>query len=136
MVTPKINTVMGFDFGMRKIGIAVGQTCSNTAQPLTIIFCKDGIPNWEEIANLIEEWQPDALIVGLPLNRDNSEQPITFAAKKFARRLQARYHLPLFYADERYTSQAANSIRKKPVAVDDIAAAIITETWLHNYHEN
>ena len=67
-------TLLGFDFGMKNIGIAVGQELTRTANPLTAIKARDGIPDWELIARLLQEWQPALLVVGLPLNMDGTEQ--------------------------------------------------------------
>jgi putative Holliday junction resolvase len=75
-------TALGFDFGAKNIGIAVGQDLTKTANPLTVIKAKDGKPQWEEIQDLIDQWKPDILIVGLPLNMDGTEQAMTQAAKK------------------------------------------------------
>jgi putative Holliday junction resolvase len=69
----KFRTILGFDFGMKNIGIAVGQELTGTANPLTAIKARDGIPDWEQIASLLQEWQPDLLVVGLPLNMDGTE---------------------------------------------------------------
>lgn len=129
-----IQTVLGFDFGMKKIGVAIGQSITQTASPLQRINALDGIPNWSHIETLINTWAPDALIVGLPLNMDGSPQNITFAAKKFARRLESFYKLPVFLMDERLTTKSALSQFDKQAHkknnLDSLAAVIIVESWL------
>ena len=127
---------LGFDFGTRQIGIASGQTITGTATPLTILSARDGIPDWQQIATLIKEWQPDILVVGLPLNMDDSEGEIANLARKFARRLQGRFNLKTVMIDERLTSYAAkqqlaegNPVYSKQL-VDADAAALILESWL------
>ncbi|KKK61015.1 hypothetical protein LCGC14_3018540, partial [marine sediment metagenome] len=72
-ITAEICTLLAFDFGTRQIGVAVGQTLSGSANPLTVLKARDGIPDWTQIASLLEEWKPDRLLVGLPLNMDGSE---------------------------------------------------------------
>lgn len=132
-----INTVLGFDFGMRKIGVAIGQSITKTASPLPKLAAQDGIPSWDNIKTLIQTWQPDALIVGLPLNMDGSTQDITFSAKKFARRLESFYQLPVFLMDERLTTKSAQSHfdkqAHKKADLDSLAAVIIVESWLREH---
>jgi putative Holliday junction resolvase len=134
-------TVIGFDFGMKRIGIAVGQTLTGTANPLMTISARDGIPDWQQIAELINTWRPQVLVVGIPLNMDGTIQPITYAAKRFAKRLQARYHLPVDEMDERLTTVTARNevyeqggyraLQKKPI--DSVAAQIILVHWLSEH---
>ncbi|QSX30968.1 Holliday junction resolvase RuvX [Shewanella cyperi] len=102
-------TVMGFDFGTKSIGIAVGQSITGSANPLQSIKATDGIPNWDQIAGLIKEWQPDLLVVGLPLNMDGTEQEMTLRARKFANRLQGRFGLKVATQDERLTTADAKA---------------------------
>ncbi len=131
-------TVLCFDFGMRKIGVAIGQSVTKTARPLQNIKATDGIPNWDLIANLIAEWTADALVVGLPYNMDGSEQTITLAARKFARRLEAKFHLPVHMKDERLSTKEAlaqlQAKNDKKTEVDSYAAALILESWLREQH--
>ena len=136
-------TVMSFDYGTEKIGIAIGQSISSTAEPLTIIRAKDGIPNWSEITGLIESWRPNYLVVGLPYNLDGSDSKLLQRALKFAKRLNGRFNIPTFGIDERLSSETAkekykigslkNTIRKE---IDDVAAQIILETWFSEYNKN
>lgn len=122
--------VLGFDFGMKRIGVAVGQSVTQTANPLTILKALDGVPNWQHIQTLIDQWHPHALIVGIPFNMDGSEQDTTKAAKRFAHKLQGRFNLPVHEVDERLTSIEAKRITKPGVPLDAIAAKLIVETWL------
>lgn len=130
-----IQTLLGFDFGLQKIGIATGQCLTRSATPLTIIKAKEGKPDWSALDPLIKEWQPDQLVVGNPLNMDGTESELSRRAQKFARRLAARYSLPVTTMDERLSTREA---REQAAAydhsgqVDAIAAAIIVENWLNS----
>ena len=133
---------MSFDYGTEKIGIAIGQSISSTAEPLTIIRAKDGIPNWSQITSLIESWRPNFFVVGLPYNLDGSDSKLLQRALKFAQRLNGRFNIPTFGIDERLSSKAAtekfktgnpkNSVRNE---IDDVAAQIILETWFSEYNK-
>lgn len=130
-------TVLAFDFGTNSIGCAVGQSITGTAQGLPAFKAQDGIPNWEQIGKVIAQWQPDLLIVGLPLNMDGTEQPLTQRAKKFANRLNGRFNLPVELQDERLTTVEAKSEiftrggfkALKKGKVDAISACLILESW-------
>lgn len=131
--------LIGFDFGMKYIGIAVGQSITLTATPVTSLKVKDGIPNWNEVASLIAEWKPSKLIVGLPLNMDGSSQALTSCAQKFVNRLYKRYHLPVDTVDERLSTwEAKQYFKVNPRKKEDLghlnatAAAILVEQWLHS----
>ena len=131
-----MGTLLGFDYGPRKIGVAVGQTVTNTATPLTTLRASKDQPDWSGIARLIETWQPDALVVGIPYDLDDSEAEVAPQARRFARRLHGRFRLPVHLADERLTSrearqQAGGRIRTIE-ELDAIAAKLILETWLHD----
>jgi len=131
-------TILGFDFGTRHIGIAVGQTITATATALTTISAKHGHPRWQDITTLVTQWQPDALVVGIPLNMDGTTQPLTKLAERFAAQCQTRYDLPVYHVDERLTTTAAKqqlftaggyqALQKS--AIDSTAAKIIVESWL------
>lgn len=133
-------TILAFDFGTNSIGCAVGQSITETAQGLTAFKAQDGIPNWEIIAAVIKEWQPQLLVVGLPLNMDGTEQPLTARAKKFANRLQGRFGLPVELHDERLTTTEARSEifarggykALKKGKIDSISACLILESWFEN----
>ncbi len=121
---------MAFDFGMGKIGVAVGQKVTRSANPLTILRARDGIPNWDELGALIKEWQPGQLVVGLPLNMDGTPSEMSRLAEKFSRKLHGRYNLPCDTTDERLSSFEAAEYAEKDQQVDAIAAKLILETWL------
>lgn len=128
--------VMAFDFGTKRIGVAVGQSVTQTAQEIAEISARDGIPSWQTIASLIQEWQPHILLTGLPLNMDGTENEMCARARKFAKRLHGRYGLPSYLWDERLSSEAAKSLRPsdnyKQNAVDALAACAILESWFFN----
>ncbi|MBL4794982.1 MAG: Holliday junction resolvase RuvX [Pseudomonadales bacterium] len=130
-------TVLGFDYGTTKIGIAVGQSFTGTANPLTIIKAKNGIPNWQTIEQLANEWEPDAFIVGWPINMDGTESEMSVRARKFANRLNGRFHRPSFLMDERLSSfEAAQILGPEAVAkgpIDSMAAALIVESWYASF---
>lgn len=123
-------TLLGFDFGEWKIGIAVGQTLTATATPLTILKSRNRKPDWPQIEALIEEWQPDALVVGVPLTMYDEEQPMTELARRFCRQLHGRYQLPVHEADERLSTREAQNQTGTDKNVDAIAAQIILEGWM------
>ncbi|KMK50862.1 Holliday junction resolvase [[Actinobacillus] muris] len=130
-------TVIAFDFGTNSIGCAVGQSITGTAQSLPAFKAQDGVPNWQEIGKLLAQWQPDLLVVGLPLNMDGTEQPLTQRAKKFANRLHGRFNLPVVLQDERLTTVEAKAEifarggyrALKKDKVDGISACLILESW-------
>src|SRR5579883_676282 len=99
--------LIAFDFGMKRIGVAIGQTITQTARPLDTIQAKEGVPNWSAITKLIEKWLPDALVVGIPRNMDGTDQRITHLARDFAQQLRDRYELPVHEMDERLTTKDA-----------------------------
>ncbi len=128
---------LAFDFGLARIGVAVGQSITGTATPLATLKAKDGIPDWQLIEKLIKEWQPERLLVGEPFNMDSSDQQITLRARKFANRLHGRFGLPFEMVDERLSSAAAREEifeyggykKLKKTQIDSIAAALILESW-------
>ena len=136
----ELRTFLGFDFGMRNIGVAVGQELTRTANPLTVIKAREGIPHWDQIKTLLDQWAPQLLVVGLPLNMDGSEQEMTAAARRFGNRLNGRFHIPIDWQDERLTTFEALDqlgIRSKMQSnrredVDRISAQLILQSWLNN----
>ena len=122
--------IIGFDFGLRRIGVAIGQTVTQTASPETIVNSKDGKPDWEHISKLFEQWQPVAIVVGLPMRLDGSEQALTQPARKFGQRLNGRYQRPVFYIEEQLSSVEAEHRGLKQKHIDDHAAQILLENWL------
>jgi putative Holliday junction resolvase len=131
-------TLIGFDFGPRKIGVAIGQSITATAAPLTTLRSRDDRPDWPGIEALIREWQPDAAVVGLPYNMDDTETAIAPLARRFARQIQGRFGLPVHLVDERLTTLAARQILGRKAAsrevVDAMAAKLLLETWLNDRH--
>ncbi|MDA0977546.1 MAG: Holliday junction resolvase RuvX [Proteobacteria bacterium] len=125
--------VMGFDFGKRRIGIAVGQSVTGTASPVGIVNAREGKPEWQKIDKLVEEWQPGVLVVGLPINMDDSGSEMSAAAERFGRRLHGRYHLPVEMMDERLSTFEAREFSDE-AEVDAIAARLILESWLQLKH--
>lgn len=134
-----IETVIGFDYGTSWIGIAVGQTLTAQARPLSAIKSFKRSPNWEAISLLLSEWKPQKLIVGLP-NSDYSETKyMTDKASRFSRQLHGRFHIDTQLIDERLTTREAYTIaiasgkRKSKSEIDSLSAVLITETWLREY---
>lgn len=129
--------LLAFDFGTKKMGAAYGQSISQSASPLAPLPVKNQQINWDAIAQLIGEWQPDLLLVGLPLNMDGSESPMSARCRRFARQLEGRFHLPTQLIDERLSSRAARERLGKPALsgrdarVDSMAAVIMIESWFN-----
>jgi len=123
-------TLLCFDFGTKRIGVAVGQSITCTASPLQTIKVLNNKPDWGSVGRLIKEWAPDMLIVGIPLKMDNSKQVMTKAAEKFARQLKGRFNLPVYGMDERLSSYEATQRINKKTSIDPVAAQAILETWL------
>lgn len=131
-------TVLGFDFGERRIGVASGQTITASATPLTTLNAINQKPDWAAIEKLIQDWQPDALVVGLPTCLDGSESDMTRRAQRFCRQLEGRFHLPVHTMNEGLTSFEAEQYLKKNTKlgqhnkqdIDKMAAAIILQSWL------
>lgn len=131
---------LGFDFGLRRIGVAIGESVTGSARPLLTLPARDGQPEWERIQALLQDWQPQALVVGIPRHADGSAAAVTAPAERFARRLHGRFGLPVHTVDEHLSSHAAEQalaergrggerLARQPEAVDSLAAAIILETW-------
>lgn len=129
--------VLGFDFGTRRIGVAVGETLLKSARPLSTIDAEDNARRFDAIARLIAEWQPAQLVVGLPLALDGSEHEMTARSRRFANQLHGRFGLTVDLVDERLSSAAAESrlsargvkLSRAKSAVDAEAAAIILQSW-------
>jgi len=133
-------TLLAFDFGTKSIGVAIGQQLTGTARPLAALKAQDGTPDWSKIETLLKEWQPDYVVVGLPLNMDGSEQPLTARARKFANRLHGRFGIKVELHDERLSTVEARAdlfsrggfraLNKG--SVDSLSAVIILESWFEN----
>ena len=134
----KEGNVIGFDFGQKRIGVAVGNNISKTAQALITIDSSSNNQKFEVIQKIIEEWQPISIVVGVPFNVDGSEHKVTNLSRKFAKQLEQKYSLPTHLIDERYTSIEANheikdkkiDLKKKKLLIDQIAAKIILQSYL------
>ena len=131
------NTLLGFDYGSKKIGVAIGQAVTKTATPLTTLHSVKNKPDWQGISKLIDEWRPDALIVGLPYQMDDLHAENAEPCQRFARQLEGRFHLPVHMVDEKLTSREAWSrIGGKGIRdvtqIDAMAAKLILETWFSN----
>ena len=123
--------IIAFDYGEKKIGVAVGQTSTNTSSPLQIIFNKDNKTNWISISSLLDEWKPDLILLGKPLNMDGSESEIMKKVDKFYKQLKSIYDADIEFVDERLTTFEAREILKdeKHDNVDAHAAKILIDNW-------
>nr|WP_295713302.1 Holliday junction resolvase RuvX [uncultured Halomonas sp.] len=129
--------ILAFDYGTRRIGVAVGNELLRSARELTPLTARDGIPDWKVVERLLSEWQPDLLVVGLPLNMDGSESDMSTRARKFGNRLHGRFGKPCEMVDERGTTREAKTIAReaghkgnyRQDSVDGIAAILILEGW-------
>ncbi len=135
-------TVLGFDYGTRRIGIATGQEVTGTAQGLTTVNCSDGKPDWPRIDQLISEWRPDVLVIGMPHNMDDRPHPLLPVIQDFGNQLKQRYNLPIDWIDEKLSSMEAENLiaashrprhRKQDKSeIDKLAAELILQSWLNN----
>ncbi|WP_339058273.1 Holliday junction resolvase RuvX [Candidatus Regiella endosymbiont of Tuberolachnus salignus] len=135
------STIMAFDFGTKSIGVAIGQTITGTATALSALKARDGIPDWLQVEKLLREWQPELVVVGLPLNMDGTEQPLTSRARKFANRLHSRFNVKIALHDERLSTVAARSHlfdhggyrALDKGSVDAASAAVILCSWFEQH---
>ncbi len=133
--------VLAFDFGTKKIGMAIGQSLTGSATALPPLKVRNQQIDWAAIEAVIMEWQPDQLLVGLPLNMDGSESPMSKRCRRFARQLEGRFHKPTAVVDERLSSRAARERIGKPALsgrderVDSVAAVIMMENWFAAHHQ-
>ena len=123
--------IIAFDYGEKKIGVAVGQTSTNTSSPLQIIFNKDNKTNWISISSLLDEWKPGLILLGKPLSMDGSESEIMKKVDKFYKELKSIYDADIEFVDERLTTFEAREILKdeKHDNVDAHAAKILIDNW-------
>lgn len=135
------DTYLGFDFGSKKIGSAVGQTTTATASPLQTIRSVNQNPDWHIIGKLIQEWRPIGLVVGISRQDDGSDNPVTPRMLKFCRQLEGRFHLPVYQQDETLSTFEAKQLLFDEVSVsatklwdvqDQLAAQLILQTWLND----
>ncbi|MGI9310295.1 MAG: Holliday junction resolvase RuvX [bacterium] len=134
--------VIGFDFGLKRIGVAAGNIRTGTSQGLSVLAAKDGAPDWRELARLLEQWLPSALVVGLPLHMDGSESEMATRARAFAADAGRRFSFDVVLIDERLTSVAADALlaqataagksqrRKRARHRDSLAAELIVRAYL------
>ena len=137
-----VSTLLCFDFGLSNIGVAVGNTLTKEARPLTILSANNGRPNWDTVVGLVEEWQPNALVVGKPRDESGQATEISEKASRFARQFNSRLQLEVVLHDERFSSKEAKSRAREmghkgdyvTHPIDDLAASIILESWLQGGH--
>lgn len=122
-----VDIVLGFDFGIKRIGIAMGNTLTGQAQPLRVVSAIDNATRFQIISELIAQWQPARLIVGEPRHPDGAEHDMTLRSRRFANQLHGRFNLPVELVDERYSSAVIAS--KRGDVIDDKAAAIILQQY-------
>lgn len=133
-------TVLGLDYGTRKLGVAVGQNLTNTAMGIAVIPVKELLPDWKELDTLVQRWKPGAFVVGMPYNMDGSQSDMSIAAANFAELLSARYQLPCHHIDERLSTRAAREITRENAGmigkkynerakVDAMVAQLLLESW-------
>ena len=135
------HTCLAMDYGQRKIGIAVGQSETATAQGIATVQVRASGPDWRHLAGLIETWQPQRLVVGLPLHMDATESTMAAAARRFGKELERRFQRPVIYVDERLTSESANRLLVESGARrsrradnrDRIAAQLILQSYFDQF---
>lgn len=136
----RVQSVMAFDFGTQKFGIAIGQKMIESVNPLPLFKVRDGIPDWQQLHKIIQEWQPDLFLVGLPLNMDDTESELSLRAKKFARRLQHQTNILTYMIDERLSTREARQQlqhyqaqgQAKRLNADSLVAGLLIETWYYD----
>lgn len=129
-----MSTVLAFDFGLKRIGVAVGNTLLRQATPLPVIVAARNDQKFWAIGQLLDEWQPATLVVGLPLHPDGAEHAMSQRCRRFANQLQGRYAIPVVLVDERYTSAVLP--QRRGVAVDSEAAALILQQYFDQHEPN
>ena len=136
----RVLRVLAFDYGTGSIGVACGQSVTGTASELKPIKAENGVPRWQEVHDLLNEWQPDLVLVGLPLNMDGTESELATRSRKFANRIHGRFGHPVTLFDERHSPREAKQEARerghrgsyKDNPVDSIAARLILESWLRS----
>lgn len=139
MTSTRITSVMGIDYGLKRIGIATGQTITSSASPITTLNQIDGSPDWPALGQLIAQWRPQALIVGMPYHVDGTENEMTKIVAAFCLELEQRFALPVYTINEALSSYEAEAMLKKNTKIgkhnkheiDKMAAAIIVQNWLN-----
>lgn len=140
-------TILGFDVGSKRIGVAVGQTLTATASPVTILSAQNFKPDWQQVEALLAEWKPSAVVMGLPTHADESENRVATAVAKLARRLEQEFKLPVHFVDELLSSVEAQEqidksrprrsrSKKRNQPIDDVAAQVILQSWFNEHSSN
>lgn len=129
-----METVLGFDFGLKRIGVAIGNTMLKQAQPLTVIAAATNDAKFAAIAALMQEWQPNRCVVGLPSHPDGSEHEMTVRCRRFANQLNGRFGVATVLVDERFSSAVIP--QKRGESIDAQAAAIILQQYFNDYAES
>jgi putative Holliday junction resolvase len=124
-------TIFAFDFGLQRIGVAMGNTLLRQAQSVTVIQAPDNASRFGAIEALLKEWTPTKLVVGLPMHPDGTEHEMTARCRKFANQLNGRFNLPVELVDERYSSAVISA--KRGERIDDRAAAIILQQYFDSH---
>ncbi|HRN74917.1 Holliday junction resolvase RuvX [Ottowia sp.] len=130
-VPARLGSFLAFDYGLKRTGVAVGNRLTRSATPQPLIRA-EGDARWAQVAARIAEWQPDALVVGVPFHPDGAEHENTRRARRFARQLHGRFGLPVYEVDERYSSTEAHAAGARAAEVDGVAAAVILEQFLRS----
>ena len=131
MTEQAVETILGFDFGIKRIGIAVGNTLTGQAQPLAVVKAIDNAARFDQIGKLIAEWRPARLVVGEPRHPDGAEHEMTLRCRRFANQLHGRFDLPVHLVDERYSSAVIQA--KRGEIIDAKAAAIILQQYFDDH---
>lgn len=127
---PDAATLLGFDFGTRRIGVALGNTITRQARPLEILASEPVAPRFRRIEALLQAWQPDLVVVGLALTADGGEQDATARCRRFANQLHGRFGVPVVLQDERNSSLEAQAMQARHAPDDALAAAVILQRYL------
>lgn len=142
MATP--DTFLALDFGLKRIGVAAGNTLTRTAEGITTVTAKNGKPNWQTLLHLSQTWRPTAWVLGEPLDPDGNETEFSRRIKAFGESLHDKTGLPVYYADERFSSNEAERLlresvqvgkrfnKRKVAAKDQLAAALILQAWFEH----
>ena len=133
---PKALTILSFDYGTRRVGVAVGNSISKSGQALKTITASNSDALFQEIESLLKEWQPDQLVVGKPTHPDGTPHEMTSKATRFGNQLHGRFHLPVVWVDERYTSAVLEGNLEMRDNLDAQSAALILEQYFHEKNWN
>ncbi len=133
-------TALAFDYGLKNIGVAVGQSLTASARELAPLKARDGIPDWLQLEQLLKEWQTGLVVVGIPLNMDGSESEMSRRARKFGHRLHGRFGVEVAFIDERLSTREAKSLAAErghrgnygEAPIDSLAACLLLESWWAN----